>query len=115
MMAIGNAMGINSGMVAGAVICGAMFGDKLSPLSDTTNLAPAVAGAKLGAHIRAMFWTTIPTYIITLIIFTVLGIQQTSGGYTAGDIKLYYRIKWRIPSWSGNINSCNLNYRAFTL
>ena len=89
MMAIGNAMGINSGMVAGAVICGAMFGDKLSPLSDTTNLAPAVAGAKLGAHIRAMFWTTIPTYIITLIIFTVLGIQQTSGGYTAGDISNY--------------------------
>ena len=87
MMAIGNAMGINSGMVAGAVSCGAMFGDKLSPLSDTTNLAPAVAGAKLGDHIRAMFWTTIPTYIITLIFFTVLGIQQTSGGYTAGDIK----------------------------
>ena len=89
MMAIGNAMGINSGMVAGAVICGAMFGDKLSPLSDTTNLAPAVSGAKLGDHIRAMFWTTIPTYIITLIIFTVLGIQQTSGGYTAGDISNY--------------------------
>lgn len=89
MMAIGNAMGINPGMVAGAVICGAMFGDKLSPLSDTTNLAPAVAGAKLGDHIRAMFWTTIPTYIITLIIFTVLGIQQTSGGYTAGDISNY--------------------------
>ena len=66
-----------------------MFGDKLSPLSDTTNLAPAVAGAKLGDHIRAMFWTTIPTYIITLIIFTVLGIQQTSGGYTAGDISNY--------------------------
>ena len=66
-----------------------MFGDKLSPLSDTTNLAPAVSGAKLGDHIRAMFWTTIPTYIITLIIFTVLGIQQTSGGYTAGDISNY--------------------------
>ena len=47
MMAIGNAMGIHPGMVAGAVICGAMFGDKLSPLSDTTNLAPAVAGCKI--------------------------------------------------------------------
>lgn len=80
---------MDSAMVAGAVICGAMFGDKLSPLSDTTNLAPAVSGAKLGDHIRAMFWTTIPTYIITLIIFTVLGIQQTSGGYTAGDISNY--------------------------
>ena len=52
MMAIGNAMGIHPGMVAGAVICGAMFGDKLSPLSDTTNLAPAVAGAKLNDHVR---------------------------------------------------------------
>lgn len=58
MMAIGNAMGIHPGMVAGAVICGAMFGDKLSPLSDTTNLAPAVADAKLGDHIRSMLWTT---------------------------------------------------------
>ncbi len=89
MMAIGNAMGINPGMVAGAVICGAMFGDKLSPLSDTTNLAPAVAGAKLGEHIRSMLWTTLPTYVITLIIFTVLGFSQTAGDYTTGNISIY--------------------------
>lgn len=89
MMAIGNAMGINPGMVAGAVICGAMFGDKLSPLSDTTNLAPAVAGAKLGEHIRSMLWTTLPTYVITLIIFTVLGFLQTAGDYTTGNISTY--------------------------
>ena len=89
MMAIGNAMGINPGMVAGAVICGAMFGDKLSPLSDTTNLAPAVAGAKLGDHIRSMLWTTLPTYVITLIIFTVLGFSQTAGDYTTGNISTY--------------------------
>ena len=89
MMAIGNAMGINPGMVAGAVICGAMFGDKLSPLSDTTNLAPAVAGAKLGDHIRSMLWTTLPTYVITLIIFTVLGFSQTAGDYTTGNISIY--------------------------
>lgn len=89
MMAIGNAMGINPGMVAGAVICGAMFGDKLSPLSDTTNLAPAVAGAKLGDHVRSMLWTTLPTYVITLIIFTILGIRQTSGNYTVGSITQY--------------------------
>ena len=76
MMAIGNAMGIHPGMVAGAVICGAMFGDKLSPLSDTTNLAPAVADAKLGDHIRSMLWTTLPTYVITLILFTILGFQS---------------------------------------
>ncbi len=89
MMAIGNAMGINSGMVAGAVICGAMFGDKLSPLSDTTNLAPAVAGAKLGDHVKSMLWTTVPAFLVSLVIFTILGVQQTSGGYTAGDLNTY--------------------------
>lgn len=89
MMAIGNAMGIHPGMVAGAVICGAMFGDKLSPLSDTTNLAPAVAGAKLGKHVRSMLWTTLPTYVITLVIFTVLGLTQTGDGYSAESIGTY--------------------------
>lgn len=89
MMAIGNAMGINPGMVAGAVICGAMFGDKLSPLSDTTNLAPAVAGAKLSKHVRSMLWTTLPTFIISLILFTILGFQQTSGGYVSADLNTY--------------------------
>ena len=89
MMAIGNAMGINPGMVAGAVICGSMFGDKISPLSDTTNLAPAVAGAKLGDHVRSMLWTTLPPFMISLILFTILGIRQTSGDYSAGDLNLY--------------------------
>ena len=86
---IGNAMGINPGMVAGAVICGAMFGDKLSPFSDTTNLAPAVAGAKLGDHIKSMLWTTLPPMIISIIFFTVVGIQQTNGGYDPGDLNIY--------------------------
>ncbi|MCD7749050.1 MAG: Na+/H+ antiporter NhaC [Oscillospiraceae bacterium] len=89
MMAIGNAMGINAGMVAGAVICGAMFGDKLSPLSDTTNLAPAVAGAKLSDHVKSMLWTTLPAFIVSLILFTILGFRQTSGGYVAGDLSAY--------------------------
>lgn len=89
MMAIGNAMGIHPGMVAGAVICGSMFGDKLSPLSDTTNLAPAVAGAKLGDHIRAMLWTTIPPFVISLVLFFVLGISQSGQLSTATDIATY--------------------------
>ena len=89
MMAIGNAMGIHPGMVAGAVICGSMFGDKISPLSDTTNLAPAVAGAKPGDHVRSMLWTTLPPFLISLILFTILGIRQTSGDYSAGDLNLY--------------------------
>ncbi len=89
MMAIGNAMGIHPGMVAGAVICGAMFGDKLSPLSDTTNLAPAVAGAKLNDHVRSMLWTTLPTFAISLALFTILGISQTSGAYEQGNLLVY--------------------------
>ncbi len=89
MMAIGNAMGIHPGMVAGAVICGAMFGDKLSPLSDTTNLAPAVAGSKLSDHVRSMLWTTLPPFVISLILFTILGFMQTGGGYSAGDLNIY--------------------------
>ena len=89
MMAIGHAMGINPGMVAGAVICGAMFGDKLSPFSDTTNLAPAVAGAKLGDHVKSMLWTTVPPMIISIIFFTILGFSQTSGGYDPGDLNTY--------------------------
>ena len=89
MMAIGNAMGIHPGMVAGAVICGAMFGDKLSPLSDTTNLAPAVADSKLNDHVRSMLWTTLPTFVISLVLFVILGISQTSGNYETGNLLTY--------------------------
>ncbi|MCF6350415.1 MAG: Na+/H+ antiporter NhaC [Flavobacteriaceae bacterium] len=69
LIGIGSAFGISPGMIAGAVISGAYFGDKMSPLSDTTNLAPAMAGTDLYAHIRYMAITTIPTIIITLIFF----------------------------------------------
>jgi NhaC family Na+:H+ antiporter len=74
---IGSAFGLSPGLVAGAVISGAYFGDKMSPLSDTTNLAPAVAGTDLFTHIRYMVYTTGPTWIITLIIFGVIGIFQS--------------------------------------
>jgi NhaC family Na+:H+ antiporter len=73
LLGIGTAMGIGEGMVAGAIISGAYFGDKMSPLSDTTNLAPAMAGTDLITHIKYMAYTTVPTLIITLIIFTILG------------------------------------------
>ena len=66
-----------------------MFGDKLSPLSDTTNLAPAVAGAKLNDHVRSMLWTTLPTFVISLVLFVILGISQTSGGYEEGNLLVY--------------------------
>ena len=80
LIGIGRALEIPVGMVAGAVISGAYFGDKLSPLSDTTNLAPAMAGTDLFTHIRYMSLTTIPSIVITLIVFLILGFfQQTSG------------------------------------
>ena len=61
------------GLISGSIISGAYFGDKMSPLSDTTNLAPAMAGTDLFTHIRYMMYTTIPSYIITLIIFFIIG------------------------------------------
>ena len=72
LVGIGTALGINPGMIAGAVISGAYFGDKMSPLSDTTNLAPAMAGTDLFTHIRYMALTTVPTIIITLIAFGII-------------------------------------------
>ena len=72
LVGIGTALGINPGMIAGAVISGAYFGDKMSPLSDTTNLAPAMAGTDLFTHIKYMAITTVPTIIITLIVFGII-------------------------------------------
>lgn len=73
LIGIGKAMGIPLGMTAGAVISGAYFGDKMSPLSDTTNLAAAMAGSKLFSHIQYMTLTTVPSIIITLVIFLFMG------------------------------------------
>ena len=80
LIGIGKALGVPVGMVAGAVLSGAYFGDKLSPLSDTTNLAPAMAGADLFTHIRYMTHTTVPSIVVTLIVFIILGI-----GFSADD------------------------------
>lgn len=74
LIGVGNAFGLNQGLVAGAVISGAYFGDKMSPLSDTTNLASAIAGTDLFTHIRYMVYTTFPTLVLTLIIFGIIGI-----------------------------------------
>ena len=82
LVGIGKALGIPAGMVGGAVIAGAYFGDKLSPLSDTTNLAAAVSKVDLFKHIKYLTLTTIPSISITLIVFIVLGINQTSNGLT---------------------------------
>ncbi|MDH5598032.1 MAG: Na+/H+ antiporter NhaC [Cyclobacteriaceae bacterium] len=80
LMGIGKALGIDDGVIAGAVISGAYFGDKMSPLSDTTNLAPAMAGTDLFTHIRYMAFTTAPSYIITIIIFLIWGFSIDGSG-----------------------------------
>ncbi len=80
LVGIGQALGIPAGMVAGAVLSGAYFGDKMSPLSDTTNLAPAMAGGELFSHIRYMTITTVPTYSITLLVFIILGLTHDARG-----------------------------------
>ena len=75
LLGIGQALGLGAGIVGGAIISGAYFGDKMSPLSDTTNLAPAMAGTDLFTHIKYMMYTTIPSFSIALILFLVLGFQ----------------------------------------
>jgi len=87
LVGIGSALGIPTGMIAGAVLSGAYFGDKMSPLSDTTNLAPAMAGTDLFTHIRYMSLTTVPTIIITLIVFSILSFTiDTSGTADVSDL-----------------------------
>lgn len=85
LLGIGQALGIYEGLVAGAIISGAYFGDKMSPLSDTTNLAPAMAGTDLFTHIRYMAYTTVPTLIITLLIYIGIGFFSSADG-TVSDI-----------------------------
>jgi len=80
LVGIGETLGISTGMTAGAVLSGAYFGDKMSPLSDTTNLAPAMAGGELFSHIKYMTLTTIPTIVITLIIFVIIGLNIETNG-----------------------------------
>ena len=75
LIAISGVLGLNPAITAGAVISGGYFGDKMSPLSDTTNLSPAIAGTDLYTHIRAMLWTTIPSILIALALFAFFGLR----------------------------------------
>lgn len=80
LIGIGNSLGISPGMTAGAVLSGAYFGDKISPLSDTTNLAPAMAGAQLFDHIKYMLITTTPSILIALVFFIIIGMNLPHSG-----------------------------------
>lgn len=100
LIGIGEALGISLGMTAGAVLSGAYFGDKMSPLSDTTNLAPAMAGGDLFSHIRYMAWTTIPTVSITLIVFIIIGFTlNATGAADTGTILNNISATFNINGW----------------
>ncbi|MEH0020399.1 MAG: Na+/H+ antiporter NhaC [Desulfobacter sp.] len=81
LMGVGSGLGVPAAITAGAIATGAFFGDKQSPLSDTTNFAPAVSGATLYEHIRSMLYTTLPTLVIALAIYTFLGFKYSSGAF----------------------------------
>ncbi|MDD3385388.1 MAG: Na+/H+ antiporter NhaC [Bacteroidales bacterium] len=78
LLGIGKALGIHEGIIAGAIISGAYFGDKISPLSDTTNLAPAMAGTDVFTHVKYLLYTTVPSIVITLIILLIWGFTLQS-------------------------------------
>ncbi len=101
LMGIGKALGIADGMIAGAVLSGAYFGDKMSPLSDTTNLAPAMAGTDLFTHIRYMTITTIPSISIALVLFLILGFMQGGSGDVTQTDEILTAItsKFNINGW----------------
>ena len=100
LVGIGSALGIPAGMVAGAVISGAYFGDKMSPLSDTTNLAPAMAGTDLFTHIKYMSYTTVPTFLITLLVFSYLSFQiETMGSADLSNLLRIIETTFYITPW----------------
>ena len=101
LIGIGTTLGISPGIVAGAVISGAYFGDKISPLSDTTNLAPAMAGTDLFTHIRYLTITTVPAMSITLVIFLIIGFTYDFNAGTS-DINLVLEAidsKFNVTPW----------------
>ena len=101
LIGIASALEISLGMTAGAVLSGAYFGDKMSPLSDTTNLAPAMAGTDLFTHIRYMAYTTIPSITVTLIVFLIIGFTQSNSGEAVDHSEISGLIteKFNVTGW----------------
>ena len=101
LIGIGNALGISEAVTAGAVISGAYFGDKMSPLSDTTNLAPAMAGTDLFTHIKYMAYTTVPSIVITLVIFFIWGftLDASSSVESVSVVQDAIASKFNITPW----------------
>ena len=103
MVGIGEALGVPMHWTVGAICSGAFFGDKMSPLSDTTNLSPAVAGTDIWAHIKAMLPNTIPAYVITIVVYTLVSLNYGSEGgaetlatrdHFLAVLHAHYKIGW---------------------
>lgn len=100
LLGIGKALGFSNGMIAGAIISGAYFGDKISPLSDTTVLASSMSKVPMFEHIRYLMYTTVPSIVITLVIFTILGFSHS--GSDASLVNEYTSVlnsKFNITPW----------------
>ena len=100
LLGIGRAEGFSDAMTAGAIISGAYFGDKISPLSDTTVLASSINGVDLFTHIRYMMYTTVPSFVIALTLFTILGL--THGGTDSDTMQVYsdvLRQRFHLTPW----------------
>ncbi len=101
LLGIGSALGVSEALAAGAIISGAYFGDKISPLSDTTNLASAMAGTELITHIKYMLWTTVPSFTIALIIYLVIGYgsEPTAAVTDTEALKAEIASKFYLTPW----------------
>ncbi|WP_408006769.1 Na+/H+ antiporter NhaC [Pseudalkalibacillus sp. A8] len=102
LMGLSASLGIHPGLAAGAIICGACFGDKMSPLSDTTNFAPAVAGVSLFNHIKHLMWTTIPALVVTIVIFLIMGTGTDGSGALTSieNVQGQLTQSFNISSWT---------------
>ena len=85
-MGLGSGLGVGAGLTAGMVISGSIFGDKMSPFSDTTNLAPAVAGTDIFLHIKSMLYTTVPATVIAAVLYFILGLRYSSSSIDVANV-----------------------------
>ncbi len=98
---IGSTIGLNPALVVGAIVSGSVFGDKMSPLSESTNLASAIAGSDLFKHIKHMMWSTVPAFVVSLVLFAVLGMNDVNADLS--DIDTVIKVlesNFSISIWS---------------
>lgn len=100
LMGLGIGLGVNPALAAGAIISGACFGDKMSPLSDTTNFAPGIVSVDIFTHIRHMLWTTLPSLVITIILFAFLGDGLNSNFQNINEARIVLDQTFNLSLWT---------------